>query len=273
MTRRMFGKIAVAAFTKVNSKVAGVTIGAQTYSFRDRDLDAALAAMKEIGLGEAELWDGHILPKNESDRPAWRKNPPLDQMRAIRRKFDDAGIDLYALTYGFNKNWGDQELEAGFAIAKAMGVKYITSTTQVSIAPRLAPLAEKNRIVVAFHNHSNMKPDEVARPEDFEHAMKASPKWIGINLDIGHFTAAGFDAVAFVQEHHDKIVTMHIKDRKRNQGANVPLGEGDTPIKQVLQILKTKHYPIPANIEYEYKGADTVAEVKKCFDYCKAALS
>ncbi len=272
MTRRMFGKLAVAAFTKVNSTVDGVTIGAQTYSFRDRPLDACLAAMKEIGLGEAELWDGHILPKGKDELAAWRKNPPLDQMRAIRRKFDDAGVDLYALTYGFNKSWGDQELEAGFAIAKAMGVKYITTTTQVSIAPRLAPLAEKHRIVVAFHNHSNMAPDEVARPQDFEQVMRASPKWIGINLDIGHFTAAGFDAVAFVKEHHDKIVTLHIKDRKRNQGPNVPLGEGDTPIKPVLQILKTKHYRIPANIEYEYKGADTVVEVKKCFDYCKAAL-
>ena len=52
----------------------------------------------------------------------------------------------------------------------------------------------------------------------------------------------------------------------------MPFGEGDTTIKEVLQILKTKHYPIPANIEYEYKGADTVVEVKKCFDYCKAAL-
>ena len=153
-----------------------------------------------------------------------------------------------------------------------MGVKYITTTTQVSIAQRLAPLAEKHQIVVAFHNHSNMAPNEFARPQDFEEVMRASPKYIGINLDIGHFTAAGFDAVAFVKEHHDKIVTLHIKDRKRNQGPNVPLGEGDTPIKAVLQILKTKHYRIPANIEYEYKGGDTVVEVKKCFDYCKAAL-
>ena len=102
--------------------------------------------------------------------------------------------------------------------------------------------------------------------------MSYNPKWIGINLDIGHFTAAGFDAVDFLEKHHDKIVTLHIKDRKKNQGANLPFGEGDTPIKPVLQMLKTKRWAIPANIEYEYKGGDTVAEVKKCFDYCKAVL-
>jgi sugar phosphate isomerase/epimerase len=273
MTRRMFGKLAAAAFAKINSRIDGVTIGAQTYSFRDRPLDGCIAAMKEIGLGEAELYNGHIEPKGKEELAAWRKNPPLDEMRAVRRKFDDAGIDLYALNYSFREEWGDPELEAGFAIAKAMGVKYITASSNVSTAKRLAPMAEKHRIVVAFHDHSNMAPNEFARPQDFEQAMSYNPKWIGINLDIGHFTAAGFDAVDFIEKHHDKIVTLHIKDRKKNQGANMPFGEGDTPIKPVLQMLKTKHWAIPANIEYEYKGGDTVAEVKKCFDYCKAALA
>jgi hypothetical protein len=41
----------------------------------------------------------------------------------------------------------------------------------------------------------------------------------------------------------------------------------------VLQLLKQKKYDIPANIEYEYKGEDTVAEVRKCFEYCRAALA
>jgi sugar phosphate isomerase/epimerase len=272
MTRRTFTQLAVAAFTRINSKIAGVTIGAQTYSFRDRPLDECIAAMKEIGLGEAELYNGHIEPKGADALAAFRTDPPLDKMRDVRRKFDDAGIDLYALNYSFRKDWSDAQLEGGFLIAKAMGVKYITASSNVSVAPRLAPLAEKHRIMVAFHNHSNMAADEFARPADFEEAMRASPEWIRINLDIGHFTAAGFDAPSFLEQHHAQIITLHIKDRKRNQGANMPFGEGDTPIKEVLHILKTKHYPIPANIEYEYKGADTVAEVKKCFEYCKAAL-
>ena len=96
---------------------------------------------------------------------------------------------------------------------------------------------------------------------------------IAINLDIGHFVAAGFDPVKFLEEHHDHIVTLHIKDRKKDQGDNMPFGQGDTPIKEVLQVLKTKRYKIPANIEYEYKGADTVAEVRKCYEFCRQALA
>ncbi len=93
-----------------------------------------------------------------------------------------------------------------------------------------------------------------------------------VNLDIGHFTAAGYDAVDYLEKHHDRIVTLHFKDRKKNHGANLPFGEGETPIKEVLHVLKTKHYKIPANIEYEYKGADSQAEVAKCYQYMKQAL-
>jgi sugar phosphate isomerase/epimerase len=97
-----------------------------------------------------------------------------------------------------------------------------------------------------------------------------------VNLDIGHFTAAGGDPVEYIRLHHDRIVALHIKDRKKNHGANLPFGQGDTPIVAVLRLLRDERWKIPANIEYEYgeeiKGLDTIAEMKKCFEYCKQAL-
>lgn len=99
-----------------------------------------------------------------------------------------------------------------------------------------------------------------------------------MNLDIGHFFAAGFDPISYLEEHHARITNLHLKDRKKTEngveGANMPWGEGDTPIKQALMVLKQKKYPIPAYIEYEYRGsADPVTEVKKCFQYCKEVLA
>jgi len=278
MNRRTFSKMVLAtplaaAAAKINSKFAGVMIGAQTYSFRDRPLDACIAGMKEAGLGYAELYDGHIEPKDKTILAAWRKNPPLDEMRTIRTKFNDAGIELYALNYSFKEDWSDEELTRGFDIAKAMGVKYITASSNVSTAKRLDPLAQKNQIYVAFHGHSSHKPNEFTGPEDFEEALRGKSKYMAINLDIGHFTAAGYDPVEFLQQHHDRIITLHIKDRKKNDGPNVPFGEGDTDIKGVLQLLKKNRWQIPANIEYEYKGEDTIVEMKKCLAYCRAALA
>ena len=151
-------------------------------------------------------------------------------------------------------------------MAKAMGVKYITASSNVTTAKRVAPFAAKHKIKVGMHNHSNIKPNEFARPEDFEEARKAGAN-ILINLDIGHFVAAGFDPVDFLSKHHERIVTIHIKDRKKNQGANVPFGEAIP--RSECSSLKAKKLKIPANIEYEYKGEDTVAEARKCLSFVR----
>jgi sugar phosphate isomerase/epimerase len=280
ITRRDFTKFAVAsvslpAFAGIDSKIDGVMIGAQTYSFRTLpSIDDCIAAMKRIGLGYAELWEVQIEPKDKSQLQAWRTNPPMDEIRAIRKKFDDAGIDLYAFNYSFRDEFSDEQIEKGFLMAKAMGVSRITASSNVDVSPRVDRFAEQYKIYVGYHNHDSMKPNEFSTPVDWMKALSGRSRYTGINLDIGHFTAAGFDPVAFLEENHAKILTVHIKDRKKNHGPNMPFGEGDTDIKGVLEVLKTKKYPIPAMIEYEYgkPGMDAVAEVQKCFNYCKAAL-
>ncbi len=176
-------------------------------------------------------------------------------------------MKLQAFNLSFNESFTDEEIDRGFQIAKALGAGFITASSTVKASEKVAPFADKHKMFVAMHNHSNVKdPNEFATPESFAAALKFS-KFFRINLDIGHFVAANYDPIAFINEHHAKITNLHLKDRKKDQGANVPWGEGDTPIKEVLQLLRTKKYDIPANIEYEYKGADTIAEVKKCFDY------
>jgi sugar phosphate isomerase/epimerase len=278
----MAGLPLATALAKINSKVGGVLIGVQSYSYRDRPLDAAIRAMVEDGIGECELFSPHIEPGpmprrgpvNHEELRKWRLSVPLDEIKAVRKKFDDAGIALFAFNYSFRDDFTDPEIERGFQMAQALGVRVITASSTVSVMPRVVPFAEKYKITVGVHGHNNVKdPNEFATPESFAKAMALS-KSIGVNLDIGHFTAANFDAVAYIEEHHDRITNLHLKDRKKNDGPNVPFGEGDTPIKQVLQLLKTKKYNIPANIEYEYKGKDDAAvEVKKSFEYCKEALA
>src|SRR5258708_4315550 len=288
LTRRDLTKLAAAAafapsvFAKINSKVAGVMIGAQTYSFRDRDVDASIAAMKDIGLGYAEVWQGHLEPSDPADRKhdaelkkAGRANPPMEQVDAVKQKFDDAGIEIYALNYSFRTNMTDEEIRTGFLIAQNLGINRITASANVDTSAKIDPFAEQYKTYVGMHNHDSMRPNEFSTPDDFANSMKGRSKYIKINLDIGHFTAAGFDPVQFLEQHHDDILTLHIKDRKTNHGANMPFGERKTRITGVLQLLKAKKYAIPANIEYEYgkPGMDAVAEVRKSFEYMKQALA
>ena len=280
LSRRDIHKLALAApfanlFAKPNSTFGGVQIGVQSYSFRDRPLDAAIQAMVAIGLGECELYQGHVEPKvGREELRKWRLSVSLDEFRKVRKKFDAAGILLYAYNISFRDDFTDEEIARGFAMARALGVTRITASSTLSMVERIEAHAAREKIYVGMHNHSNVKdPNEFATPASLDKAIQGRSSYIAINLDIGHFTAANFDAVDFLDKHHSRIVTLHIKDRKRNQGDNVPLGQGDTPIKAVLQLLKKKQYRIPANIEYEYKGGDTVEEVRNCLAYCKQALA
>jgi len=280
ITRRTFHQATLGAlaayplFAKPNSVVDGVQIGAQSYSFRDRPLDAAIKAMAEVGLSECELWQGHVEPKLKGpELSEWRKTVSLDTFKDVRKKFDAAGITLYAYNYSLKDSATDEEFERGFEMVKAMGVSRITASSTVTSAARYDKFAPKYKVFCGMHNHSNMKENEYNTPESFAKAMAGRSKYIMINLDIGHFTAAGFDPVDYLEKHHDRIVTLHIKDRKKNQGENVVFGEGDTAIKPVLQLLKKNKWKIPANIEYEYNGADPVAEVRRCYEYCRSALT
>ncbi len=290
-SRRDFGKLALGttgalmlhdlpAFSaRPDSRYGGVQIGVQSYSFRDRPLDAALEAIVECGIDVCELWQGHVEPKVERGRPGreqlrkWRTTVALGEIKKIGDRFRRAGVEICAYNYSFRDDFTDAEIDRGFEIARALGAKALTASANVDVSRRVDPFARKHRMLVGMHNHSNLTPNEFARPEDFDVASKGLSRYIAINLDIGHFVAAGFDPVKFIEQNHARIVTLHLKDRKKNQGDNVEFGQGQTPIREVLQLLKSRKYAIPADIEYEYKGKeDSVVEVKKCLAYCKSCL-
>ncbi|MBV8819969.1 MAG: sugar phosphate isomerase/epimerase [Acidobacteriaceae bacterium] len=212
--------------------------------------------------------------KAREDLRQWRLSTPMDYFKGVAKKFQDAGVRIDAYTQNYRDDYTDEEIEKTFEQCKALGCSVIATSTQMPMAKRLLPMAEKHKLVVAFHGHSNTKdPNEFATPESFQ-AVTSMSKYFKINLDIGHFFAAGFDPVAYIQEHHELITHLHVKDRKKNDGPNTPWGEGDTPIQAVLVLLRDKKYPIPALVEYEYRGTGTpVEEVQKCMDFMKKALA
>lgn len=235
--------------------------------------DGKPLSTSEIGAKYRAAMRGPEAKKYRDDLRQWRLATPMSHFEEVRQKFVAAGIDIYAYTLNFSSDFTDEELDKCFEQAKALKVKTIASSTTISMLPRLLPLAEKHKIYVAVHGHSDTKhPDQFSSPATFQKALDMS-NWFRVNLDIGHFFAAGFDPLAYITERHERITHIHVKDRKKNNGPNEPFGEGDTPIKQVLQLLKQKKYPIPALVEYEYHGMGTpVQEVNKCLAYMKQAL-
>ncbi|HEY6402888.1 MAG TPA: sugar phosphate isomerase/epimerase, partial [Blastocatellia bacterium] len=246
-SRRDFGKLALAGLpmaaalakgpADINSKVNGVRIGIQSYSFRTLSLEDAIKAMAQIGIGECELFSGHVEPrfgpppgprppegeitpeqreamretarKAREDTRQWRLSVTLDLFKDVRKKFDAAGIKLQAYNYSFNDSFTDGEIERGFQMAQALGVKLITASSTLTSAKRVAPFADKYKIKVAMHGHSNLTdPNQFAKPESFSSALAMS-KYFAINLDVGHFFAAGFDPIAYIEANNARITNLH----------------------------------------------------------------
>ena len=207
---------------------------------------------------------------------AWRAAANAATWKGVRKKFNDAGVEVAVLCYNMNDNMKDEDIEYGFSMAEGLGVQAISTSTTLTMAKRIAPIADQHKLLVGYHGHdATNDPNQTATLESYDTLM-AYGKYSGVNLDIGHFTAANYDAVAFIKAHHASITNLHVKDMKRDHGAYTPFGQGDTPMKGVLQLLKKEKYGFPANIELEYRfppESNLIAEMKKCLAYCKDCLA
>jgi sugar phosphate isomerase/epimerase len=288
------GLATVSAHPRINSKVRGVQIGAQSYSFRSLDTEGMIAAYQECGIGSAEIYSGHLeanipisdptprtLPDgrqvparpSREDQRKWRLSVDLAEFETVGRKLHENGVEVYAYNYSFREDFDDAEIERGFEMAQAIGARYITASSNVTTAKKIDPFAKRYQMRVGMHNHSRIDDNEFATPESFERARMGTSDFIAVNLDIGHFVAANFEPLEYIRKNYADILTLHIKDRKKDQGDNTVFGEGDTPIVEVLQLVREEGYQFPCNIEYEYRGeGDAVTEVKKCLSYCRQAL-
>jgi sugar phosphate isomerase/epimerase len=283
MTRREFSTTLLGAGAAPKWKINGVQLGGQSYSFRALTFDEMLEAWKKLGVTCIELCKRDIEPPRTTGENAktyrdrlreWRTTVPMDVFRQVRRKMDSMGLEPYAYMYDFQEDLTDAEIARGFEMARALGVKVLTTTSPISMARRVDPFASREKIRVGLHNHSWLtRPKEVTTPQNYAQALGGCSEYMGINLDVGHLFASGFDPVAFLEQNHARITTIHLKDRKANDGPDMPFGEGDTPLVPLLQLMKRKKYRFPAMIEYEIQGTDTIEQVRRCLEFCRRTLT
>lgn len=278
------------AADKPNSVFNGVRIGCITYSYRSmaNTAEETLKALLEDGLSEVELMGGPIqlyagiaVPAGKKDKNAPAATPapkPTDaqreaqlaKCRELRKMYNDAGVNIHIHKLGFGPS--DEDIEFTFQVAKALGCTGVTTERNDELAKRVAPFADKHQIWVGFHNHTTNYP-VIDKPDP----ILDLGKYIGFNLDIGHYVAGskGLSPIPVIEKYHDRIVSLHLKDRTAD-GGNVPWGQGQTPIKEVLQLMRKEKWTFPAEVELEYKipeGSNAVAEVAKCVQYCREALA
>lgn len=278
LTRRTF--LAGAAAAAAAASPSALELGIQSFSFKGLTFDAMLDACEEAGSKSIELWSGHIeRPWSRRARPDgrerlrdWRIYEGEGYCGSIKAALDRRGFRLNAFNLTIRNEHTEDEIDATFRMTKALGTDLLTTSSNVSSAPRIAPFAREHGVRVAFHNHARIKPDEFAKPQDFEQAMEAEPEWFGVNLDTGHFHAAGFDCLAFLEKHGERVMALHMKDRTRNDGPKLPFGMGDTPLDEIVRLVRDRGWRIPANVEMAYATDDPVREVRESLEYMRRAL-
>jgi sugar phosphate isomerase/epimerase len=313
-TRRDFGKLAAAALpasalsAKPNSRFHGVQIGAITYSFRTLpgSAEETLKYCLECGISAVELMSpvaesfaGAPPAPARTPRPTpeqiqarrqaadalsqWRTSVPMDKFKAFRKMYAGAGVKIYAFKLPPTLDMSDAEYAYIWNVAETLGADHITMElpTDDKLLQRVAAYAAQRKLRIAFHTHGQ------GGASGFDKVLSASP-YTALNFDVGHyFGVNGESPVPLVEKYHDRISSLHLKDRKGPSaaadhkgpgggGPNMPWGQGGTPLKEILQLMKQRKYKFPATIEYEYatpQGSNVLAEVKKCVQFCQDALA
>jgi sugar phosphate isomerase/epimerase len=285
---------------KPNSMFKGVQIGVISYSWRSMPssaeqilrycIDCNISAIELMGGPVEEFAGAPVAPRftpgqkltadEEAERGAyletlkiWRTKVPMKKFEQLRKMYKEAGVSIY----GYKPNAlgiknTDEEIDYTFRAAKALGANQATVELpgNAGQTKRLGDIAQKHKVYVGYHGHLQQTFSA------WDEAIAQSP-YNAMNFDMGHYVAAGFDPLELIRQKNKKIVSMHVKDRKSkaNGGANVPWGEGDTPIIQALQLMRDNKYKFPGTIELEYPipdGSDAVKETAKCVEFARKAL-
>ena len=265
-----------------DSKVKGVQLGINVpYSFANGGMsgDDILKNCIALGLSGVELRTQPVeaflgVPKAgtaESLRE-WRKSVSMDRVKEFRAKYETAGVLIEIVKVDGIFKMADEEVDYAFALAKALGGRAIS--TEISHKEEelkgLGQFADKHQFMVGYHGHAS------TTPEHWEAAF-ALAKFNGANVDLGHFVAGNNTSpVPFITKHHERVTHVHLKDRKMKNGPNTPFGEGDTPIAEVLRLIRDNKWNIQATIEFEYKipaGSDRMTEIARAIKFCRDALA
>ena len=299
----------VFGFSNTNSLINGVQVGAITYSFRSLPgsatqllqycVEANITAIELMGDAIEQYagaptspvqwvpgikieWTDELKAKMktyQTELVKWRETVNMDKFKEIKKMYNKAGVSIYAFKpNALNPTNTDGEIEYALKAAKALGAKSVTVEipNDPKHSKRLGDLGEKHGVYIGYHAHLQ------ATDTAWDLALSQSP-FNSMNLDCGHYIAAGGantkeSLLALIKTKHDRITSMHIKDRqnKVNGGKNMPWGQGDTPLKEILTLLKENKFAIPATIELEYdipEGSDAIKETRKCMEYAKKILA
>lgn len=254
-------KIATAADEK-----PAISLGVQSYTFRNFDLEPALKRMKELGLKYAEFYSKHIPPDSNSAK--------LKGILDLCKEYGvtPVGFGVSAFSKDTDKN---RKL---FEFGKAVGLKYLSASPSMDSFDSLDKLCEEYKIAIAIHPHgpSGKGRDQWWSAEIIMKAVKDHHKLIGSCLDTGHLLRMAqlgekLDPAEQVKIMGDRNFGMHLKDHDNKKKEDVVFGDpkGALDVAAVFKALNEVKFTGAVSIEYEANPSDPSPDMKKCVAYVR----
>jgi sugar phosphate isomerase/epimerase len=198
----------------------------------------------------------------------------MSKYEELRKMYNDAGVNIHIAKFS-PENLSDEEIDYSFRAAKTLGAHGVSTEIGDLSAVKLGPFAQKYGLQVVLHQH--LQPGQPGWT--FEKFLEMSPANM-LNFDAGHyFGATGLHPNGIIEKLHNRITSIHLKDKTGPKGnppnTNMEWGKGETPIADILLLIKRNRWPINLDIELEYPvpaDSDAVKEVRKCVDFCRKIL-
>lgn len=198
----------------------------------------------------------------------------------LGKKLREAGINVHLLKFEAGNT--DELLDYSFAAANALGAKGITTEGSAEKCASFGKIAARNGSLAVYHNHgqyANLSISEIERWLDMSPANR-------LNFDAPHYFGFGYEdgpklnPMEFIEYFHDRIVSIHIKDKTSfknpfQSNQNQVWGQGETPLREILQLVRDKYPYINCDVELEYvvpQWSTPEKEIKTCVQYARQIL-
>ena len=238
-------------------------VGLQSWTCRNMTFEQVITFAKHNKIKHLQLIGKHI-------------NPTAPKEENLKKKaiLEENGLTCY--TFGVNGANGDKdENRKLFEFAKYMGIKLIiVEPKKMEAWDNLEELVKEFDIKLAIHNHGH--DSTYGTPEKVWNVIRDRDSRIGVCIDIGHISGAGFDVATAFTEYKGRVYDLHLKDKKveKVEGGkevilDVDIGTGDANYTGLFKVLRESNWDGVMAIETDNRtfAADPQPFVKQAIDF------
>jgi sugar phosphate isomerase/epimerase len=227
-------------------------VAVQCWTFRKFTFMETLQKIKDLGILYVQPYPGQRLDES-NPKVRFDHNLSEDQIMRIKTKLKELGLAL--VSYGVvNFDNNEEAMKKVFEFAQKMGMQTIVTEPNYDDYSLIEQMVKKYNINIAVHNHPSLT--KYSLPETVLFGVDGLDRRIGACADTGHWMRSGVRPTEALRVLKGRILDVHLKDLNefgRKEAYDVPFGQGQASIREILAELTLQDYSGYISVEHEKK--------------------